>query len=85
MQALNGHDETGDDRLDVDYCRISDDKSKAAAGVGSQHQDNEEMAGEIGVTLRRTYTDNDLSAYSGVERPEFERLLADIAAGRSAR
>ena len=40
------------------------------------------MAGEIGVTLRRTYTDNDLSAYSGVERPEFERLLADIAAGQ---
>ncbi len=82
MQALNGHDETGDDRLDVDYCRISDDKSKAAAGVGGQHQDHEEMAGEIGVTLRRTYTDNDLSAYSGVERPEFERLLADIAAGQ---
>ena len=26
--------------------------------------------------------DNDLSAYSGVERPDYERLLADIAAGK---
>jgi site-specific DNA recombinase len=40
------------------------------------------MAEELGVTLRRTYTDNDLSAYSGVERPEYQRLLADIAAGQ---
>ena len=58
------------------------DKSGAEAGVGTQHQDNEEFAEEIGVVLDRTYTDNDLSAYSGVERPEYERLLADIAAGR---
>jgi len=61
---------------------VSVDKSGAEAGVGTQHQDNEEFAEEIGVVLDRTYTDNDLSAYSGVERPEYERLLADIAAGR---
>jgi DNA invertase Pin-like site-specific DNA recombinase len=67
--------------LDVDYTRISADKSGAAAGVESQHEENAEFAEERGVTLARTYTDNDLSAFSGVERPEYERLLADIAAG----
>jgi site-specific DNA recombinase len=82
MQARSGHDDTGDARLDADYCRVSVDKSGAEAGVVTQHQDNEEFAEEIGVTLDATYTDNDLSAYSGVERPEYERLLADIAAGK---
>jgi site-specific DNA recombinase len=81
MKARSGHDEAGT-RLDVDYCRVSVDKTGAEAGVGTQHQDNEELADEIGVTLDATYTDNDLSAYSGVERPEYERLLADIAAGK---
>ncbi len=47
---------------------------------GSRHDDHLEMAGELGITLTRT--DNDLSAYSGVERPEYERLVADIAAGQ---
>lgn len=67
-------------RPDVDYCRISADKSGAEAGVESQHEENAEFAEELGITLARTYTDNDLSAFSGVERPEYERLLADIAA-----
>ena len=71
-----------EERDDVDYTRISADKSGAEAGVGSQHEDNAELAGELGITLARTYTDNDLSAYSGVERPEYQRLLADIAAGK---
>jgi site-specific DNA recombinase len=69
-------------REDVDYCRVSLDKTGGEAGVGSQHEDHLEMAEELGITLRRTYTDNDLSAYSGVERPEYQRLLADIAAGQ---
>jgi site-specific DNA recombinase len=68
-------------RLDVDYARISADKTGAEAGVESQHEENAEFADELGITLERTYTDNDLSAFSGVERPEYERLLTDIAAG----
>ena len=83
MQERNGQD-ASDGRIAADYCRVSVDKSGAEAGVGTQHQDNEEFAEEIGVVLDRTYTDNDMSAYSGVERPEYERLLADIAAGRIA-
>jgi Resolvase, N terminal domain len=35
---------------------------------------------ELGLTIARSYVDNDLSACSGVERPEYGRLLADIAA-----
>lgn len=34
------------------------------------------------MTIAESFTDNDLSAFSGVERPEYERLLASIAAGR---
>jgi DNA invertase Pin-like site-specific DNA recombinase len=71
-------------RLDADYARISADKTGAAAGVESQHEENEEFAAELGITLKRTYTDNDLSAFSGAVRPEYERLLADIAAGQIA-
>lgn len=69
------------DRIDVDYTRISEDKSGAEAGVESQHDENADFAEEIGLSLARTYTDNDKSAFSGVERPEYRRLLADISAG----
>ena len=34
------------------------------------------------MTIAESFTDNDLSAFSGVERPEYERLLASMAAGR---
>jgi site-specific DNA recombinase len=83
MPPHRAQDATYDDnRDDVDYCRVSLDKSGGEAGVGSQHEDHLEMAEELGITLTRTYTDNDLSAYSGVERPEYLRLLDDIAAGQ---
>ncbi|MER6176360.1 recombinase family protein [Streptosporangium sp. NPDC001681] len=68
-------------RATVDYCRISLDKSGSAEGVGSQHDENEDAAAELGVDIARTYTDNDLSAFSGVERPEYKRLLSDMKAG----
>jgi site-specific DNA recombinase len=71
-------------RIDVDYCRVSEDKTGAAAGVESQHGENADFAEECGLTLTRTYTDNDTSAFSGVERPAYERLLADMAAGKVA-
>jgi hypothetical protein len=49
---------------------VSLDKTGGEAGVGTQHEDNAEFADELGITLSRTYTDNDLSAFSGMERPE---------------
>ena len=69
------------DRKDVDYCRISFDKTGAAEGVDSQHQENTDFADEMDRPLTGHYVDNDTSAYSGVERPDYQRLCADIAAG----
>ena len=69
-------------KITVDYCRISKDKRGLAAGVESQHRENEEFAEELGLTISETYTDNDTSAYSGVERPDYRRMLADIQAGK---
>jgi site-specific DNA recombinase len=70
------------ERDDAEYARISRDKRGAAEGVETQQAENADAAGELGLVIGRSYVDNDLSAYSGVERPEYERLLADIAAGK---
>ena len=68
-------------REDAEYARISRDKRGAAEGVETQQAENADAADELGLVIGRSYVDNDLSAFSGVERPEYERLLADIAAG----
>src|SRR5271169_5188341 len=70
------------EREDADYARISRDKRGAAEGVETQQAENADAADELGLTLTRRYVDNDLSAYSGVERPDYERLLEDITAGK---
>lgn len=70
------------DRWTVDYCRISYDKRGAAEGVGTQHVENENSADELGLTIAQTYTDNDLSAFSGIERPDYQRMIEDIEAGK---
>jgi site-specific DNA recombinase len=75
---------TTENRAVVSYERISDDKRGSAEGVESQHQDNEEIADEVGAVITTRYTDNDLSAFSGVERPEYQRLTRDMAAGKIA-
>lgn len=75
---------TLDTRLNVDYARVSDDDRGAAEGVSSQHEDNTEFSEQVGRPLGATYQDNDISAYSGRERPEYERLLADVARGMIA-
>jgi len=69
-------------RDDAEYARISLDKRGAAEGVETQQAENADSADELGLTIGESYVDNDLSAYSGVERPEYERLLADIAADK---
>jgi len=67
-------------RVDAEYARISLDKRGAAEGVETQQAENADAADELGLTIARSYVDNDLSAYSGAVRPEYGRLLADIAA-----
>lgn len=70
------------ERITADYARVSDDDRGGGEGVESQHRDSEEFADEIGRPLAATYQDNSISAFTGRERPEYQRLLADVARGR---
>jgi site-specific DNA recombinase len=69
------------ERINVDYNRVSDDDRGAAEGVESQHDECEEFGEEIGRPLGAMYQDNSISAFTGRERPEFQRLLTDVARG----
>ncbi|MET9344231.1 recombinase family protein [Nonomuraea sp. NPDC003804] len=73
-------------KITVDYTRISYDKSGAGIGVESHHLDDVEFGEEIGFPVEATYSDNDRSAKaradgSFAERPEYDRMIADIRAG----
>ncbi|MEP7379398.1 MAG: recombinase family protein [Chloroflexota bacterium] len=65
------------------YVRISDDREGSALGVARQEADCRALAAAIGWNVLDVYADNDLSAYSGKRRPEYERLLADLGDGRA--
>lgn len=64
------------------YARISKDREGAGLGVGTQIADCRALAERLGHTVVDTYDDNDLSAYSGKPRPQYARMLEDIAAGK---
>lgn len=64
------------------YTRISNDPSQQAAGVGRQEKDCRQLCRENGWTVKEVYSDNDASAYSGKIRPEYERMLSDVAKGQ---
>lgn len=57
------------------YARISLDKVGEAAGVGRQIDACRQLADLEGWSVDEVLVDNDLSAYSGACRPEYERLL----------
>ena len=63
------------------YARISDDRSGEGLGVARQRGDCRKLAGAREWTVTAEYVDNDISAYSGKTRPQFEAMLADIEAG----
>lgn len=63
------------------YCRISSDPQGERAGVERQRKDCEALADKLGATVVRVYTDNDISAYTGKRRPDFEAMLNDAANG----
>jgi site-specific DNA recombinase len=60
------------------YARISLDKAGEAAGVGRQTEGCRDLAEREGWVVENVLVDNDLSAYSGAHRPEYEQLL-DLA------
>jgi DNA invertase Pin-like site-specific DNA recombinase len=57
------------------YARISLDKAGEANGVGRQIDACRQLADLEGWNIDDVLVDNDLSAYSGACRPEYERLL----------
>ncbi|MBF4769109.1 recombinase family protein [Nocardioides agariphilus] len=58
------------------YVRLSYDLRGNELGVERQERECREYAQARGWTVSEVFIDNDLSATTGVERPEFERLLA---------
>jgi len=64
------------------YARISSDVLGEGLGVARQRQDCAALAERHGWTVIDTYVDNDVSAFSGKHRPEYERLLTDVRLGR---
>jgi DNA invertase Pin-like site-specific DNA recombinase len=63
------------------YARISADATGEALGVQRQLEDCRRLAESAGWMVADEYVDNDVSAFSGKRRPEYERMLADIAEG----
>jgi DNA invertase Pin-like site-specific DNA recombinase len=61
------------------YARISSDPEGDRLGVTRQREDCEALAARKGWPVADVYIDDDRSAYSGKPRPEYRRLLDDIA------
>lgn len=64
------------------YVRISDDREGRELGVQRQEEDCRKLADRLGWRVVDVYADNDISAFSGKERPGYERLLGDVETGR---
>lgn len=64
------------------YERISQDRTGEGLAVTRQHEDNLELANQLGWEVVDTYRDEAKSATSGKRRPEYLRMLADIEAGK---
>ena len=64
------------------YCRISSDPKDKREGVDRQREDTATLCELKGWKIADVYVDNDRSASNGKGRPEWDRLLADIAAGK---
>src|SRR5215203_1392942 len=63
------------------YLRQSKDHNGTGLAVARQRQDCLKLCTDRDWDAVE-YLDNDISAYSGVRRPSYERLLADIEAGK---
>jgi site-specific DNA recombinase len=63
------------------YLRISKDKAGDEHGVATQRDLGERLAAARGWLVTAVYVDNDLSAFSGVRRPDYEAMMAAAARG----
>ncbi|GIH27638.1 hypothetical protein Aph01nite_59480 [Acrocarpospora phusangensis] len=64
------------------YCRISDDREGRGLGVARQEEDCRRLAENLGWTVSQVYADNDISAFSGKERPDYKLMIDDIKSNR---
>lgn len=64
------------------YCRISQDRTGKMAGIARQEPDCRGLAERLGWDVVEVYVDNDVSAYKTKRRPAYERMKADLVAGR---
>ncbi len=60
------------------YARISDDREGTRAGVDRQLADCRRLVEQRGWVVVDEYVDNDRSAWSGRERPQYAAMLADL-------
>lgn len=63
------------------YCRISKDRAGAGLGVERQEADCRDLADRLGWEVLDVFVDNDMSAYSGKRRPEYEAMLKAVKDG----
>ena len=70
------------DMMAAIYARISKDSEGDGLGVARQIADCTAEVARRGWTLAGTYVDNDVSATRSKVRPEYQRMLADVRAGR---
>lgn len=63
------------------YARISQDDLGTEKGVGRQLEDAQQLAEGRGWEVVATYADNDVSAYNGDRREQYQRLMSDADAG----
>lgn len=68
------------------YTRISADKRKdtddEGMGVARQEKECRALAKRLGMKVAHVYRDNDVSAYSGKTRPQFEAMLDAVKRGQ---
>jgi len=63
------------------YCRISSDPRGLGLGVERQREDCHALVERHGWRVVGTFTDNDVSAYSGKPRPQYAVLMEAVQAG----
>jgi DNA invertase Pin-like site-specific DNA recombinase len=64
------------------YARISSDREGDQLGVTRQIEDCRRFAERCGYVVEDVYVDDDISAWSGKQRPEFERMVDDLRTRR---
>ncbi|HEY5151956.1 MAG TPA: recombinase family protein [Mycobacterium sp.] len=63
------------------YARISADVEGTGLGVSRQLEDCRKLATDCGWSVGDEYVDNDVSAFSGKRRRDYERMIIDLASG----